>query len=42
MEILFIEACQNLDIVANEEDILEITLNKQYRKMSLLYHPGNT
>ena len=40
MDVLLIRACKILDVnVTSEHDISEITLIKQYRKMSLLYHP---
>lgn len=33
------EACKKLNISIDDECISETTLKKQYRKMSLLYHP---
>jgi hypothetical protein len=40
MESKYNEACDTLEICCKyDDDILETTLTKQYRKLSLIYHP---
>jgi len=39
-ELKYEEACKSLEIYGDyDDDILEITLTKQYRKLSRIYHP---